>query len=224
MKLRLLVIPLLLALALSPLAAAAATGSITFTSPSPGASLSGTQSYTISGTISPTPSLPDDVFIEVQPQGSSTVLDFSNVAVTASGTFSYTTNVGGNSEWVSDTYVITATDSNGATGTTTFEYVVIPGTTTTTSTTTAPSTTSTTTPPFTVTQTVTTTITATTSQTLTGPTTSVTNTETATQTVTSTTTQISSSVPSSAYATMAVLLIAGLAIGYVIKRPSVSKP
>ncbi len=50
------------------------------------------------------------------------MLDVADVAVMASGTFSYTTNVGGNSEWVPGTYVITATDSNGATGTTVFGY------------------------------------------------------------------------------------------------------
>jgi len=36
--------------------------------------------------------------------------------------------------------------------------------------------------------------------------------------------QTSSSVPMWVYATMAVLLIVGLAVGYVIRRPSVSKP
>jgi hypothetical protein len=46
---------------------------------------------------------------------------------------------------------------------------------------------------------------------------------TTTQTATSTTTRSSSSVPTWAYATMALLLIVGLAVGYIIKRPSVSK-
>jgi hypothetical protein len=56
--------------------------------------------------------------------------------------------------------------------------------------------------------------------TITGPT----STTTATQTVVSTTTQSSSSVPTWAYATMVVLLIAGLTVGYFIKRPPVNKP
>ena len=122
MRLQFLAIPLLVALMLSPLAAAAATGSITFSSPTSGSSLSGQAGYTISGTISPTPSLPDNVFISVNQVGSSNVLDAQQVSVSATGTFSYVTNAGGNSAWVTGTYVITATDSNGATGTTTFLY------------------------------------------------------------------------------------------------------
>ena len=122
MRLQFLAIPLLVALMLSPLAAAAATGSITFSSPTSGASIVGTASYTISGTISPTPTLPDNVFISVNQVGSSNVLDAQTVSVTGTGTFSYATNAGGNSAWVTGTYVITATDSNGATGTTTFSY------------------------------------------------------------------------------------------------------
>ncbi len=57
-------------------------------------------------------------------------------------------------------------------------------------------------------------------------TTTVTDTQTATttRTTTSTTTQISSSVPTWAYAAMAILLIVGLAVGYIVRRPSVSKP
>jgi hypothetical protein len=65
---------------------------------------------------------------------------------------------------------------------------------------------------------ITTTATSTATQTVTAPGTTLSS----TQTVTSTTTQTSSSVPTWAYATMAVLLIAGLAVGYIIKRPSVS--
>jgi|GEM_PF-5237129 peptidoglycan hydrolase CwlO-like protein len=122
MRLQFLAIPLLVALMLSPLAAAAATGSITFSSPASGAPLSGQAIYTISGTISPTPTLPDNVFISVNQVGSSNVLDAQTVSVTGTGTFSYATNAGGNSAWVTGTYVITATDSNGATGTTTFSY------------------------------------------------------------------------------------------------------
>jgi hypothetical protein len=45
-----------------------------------------------------------------------------------------------------------------------------------------------------------------------------------TQTVTSTTTVTNSSVPGWAYGGMAALLVAGLAVGYVIKRPPTSKP
>ncbi len=129
MKLQLLAIPLLLALVLSPLAAAAATGSISFTSPTAGSSFTGTASYTISGTITPTPTLPDNVFISVtNPAGA--VVDAQQVSAAAGGTFSYPTNVGASSAWSSGTYTITATDSNGATGTTTFKYTASVSTTT----------------------------------------------------------------------------------------------
>jgi protein-S-isoprenylcysteine O-methyltransferase Ste14 len=44
-------------------------------------------------------------------------------------------------------------------------------------------------------------------------------TSTATQTATSTVTQTNSTTPGWAYGVMVVLLLAGLAIGYVVKRP-----
>jgi len=121
MKLQLLAIPLLVALILSPLAAAAA-GSITFSSPVAGAAYSGQGAYTITGTITPTPSLPDNVNIVVTLQGQSTPLDVEQVSVAAGGTFSVSTLYGGNAAWVTGTYVITASDSSATTGTTTFTY------------------------------------------------------------------------------------------------------
>lgn len=75
---------------------------------------------------------------------------------------------------------------------------------------------STTTAPAIVTQTATATPPATT--------TNVTDTQILTKTSTSTTTLTSSSVPTWAYATMSVLLIAGIAAGYIIKRQSVGEP
>ncbi len=139
-------------------------------------------------------------------------------------------------------------DSAGATVNSNAETVIIKSAlvVTTTVTTTKPTTTmvtqtqtQTTTQPTTITQTQTqtttqpTTITQTQTQTTTQPTTTtVTNTQTVTgpgttatttHTVTSTTTQSSSSVPAWAYAAMIVLLIAGLAVGYIIKRASVGK-
>jgi len=63
--------------------------------------------------------------------------------------------------------------------------------------------------------------TTTTTTTVTRP---VTTTVTTTQTATSTTTRSSSSVPTWAYAAMAVLLIVGLAVGYIVRRPSASTP
>jgi prefoldin subunit 5 len=128
MKLQFLALPLLVALMLSPMLASAATGSITFSSPSAGSSYSGTTAYTISGTITPTPTLPDNVVITVTLQGGSpSPLDEQTVAAGAGGTFTYSTNAGGSAAWVSGTYVITAFDSNGATGTTTFKYTATIG-------------------------------------------------------------------------------------------------
>jgi len=121
MKLQLLSIPLLVALLLSPLAAAAA-GSIAFSSPTSGTSYSGQGSYTISGTITPTPTLPDNVNVVVELQGTSTPLDVEQVSVQAGGVFSVTTLYGGNSGWVTGTMVISASDSTGASGSTTFAY------------------------------------------------------------------------------------------------------
>ena len=108
-----------LVLALSPMIATAA-GSITFTSPAAGASYSGSQTYTSSGTISPAPTQPDQVGITVKNPSGQTV-DIASVTV-SSGSFSYSTAVGGTSAWVTGTYTITALDSYGATGTTTFSY------------------------------------------------------------------------------------------------------
>jgi len=122
MKLQLLAAPLLVALMLSPMLAAAATGTITFSSPTAGASFSGTTAYTISGTITPTPALPDNVVITVTAPGGVSPVDETTVAVGAGGTFSYATNVGGSAAWVTGTYTISAFDSNGATGTETFSY------------------------------------------------------------------------------------------------------
>jgi len=108
-----------LALVLSPMVVSAA-GSITFTSPASGASYKGSQSYTISGTISPAPTQADQVGLVVKNPAGLTV-DQDTAAVTG-GAFSYATAVGGSSAWTSGTYTITALDSNGATGSATFTY------------------------------------------------------------------------------------------------------
>jgi len=111
---------LVAALVLAPMAASA--GSITFSSPAAGSSFKGSQSYTISGTVSPAPGQADSAFVSVTSPSGATV-DAGSVPVGAStGTFSYSTAVGGSAQWVSGTYTITATDSYGATGTTTFTY------------------------------------------------------------------------------------------------------
>jgi hypothetical protein len=117
-------------LVLSPFAAFA-VGSITFSSPASGATYKGSQSYTISGSVSPAPGGPDNVFITVK-NPSGTPVDAQSVSATPStGAFTYATAVGGTSNWVTGTYTITATDSFSATGTTTFTYtaqaVITPG-------------------------------------------------------------------------------------------------
>jgi len=109
-----------LALVLSPMVVSAA-GSITFTSPASGASYKGSQSYTISGTVSPAPTGADQVGIVVKNPAGQTV-DQDTAGVTG-GAFSYATAVGGSSAWTSGTYTITALDSNGATATTAFTYI-----------------------------------------------------------------------------------------------------
>jgi len=130
MKVQLLAIPLLLALMMSPMAASAVTGTVSFTSPTSGASYSGTQSYAISGSISPAPTLPDNVAIAVTNPGGQ-VVDFQQEAVQAGGSWTtYNTNVGGNpAQWTTGTYTITVSDSNGATGSTTFKYGATPSAT-----------------------------------------------------------------------------------------------
>lgn len=112
---------LVLALVLSPMVAFAA-GSITFSSPSAGSSYKGTQSYTIAGTISPAPGIADNVFVTVKNPSGVTVDAASVSATPSSGFFSYPTATGGSANWVTGTYTIAATDSYGATGTTTFTY------------------------------------------------------------------------------------------------------
>ena len=108
-----------MALLLVPLASAAA-GTISFTSPASGASYTGSQAYTIAGTVSPAPTQADGVGIVVKnPAGQ--IVDQDTAAV-ASGAFSYSTAVGGTASWTTGTYTITATDSFGATGSMTFSY------------------------------------------------------------------------------------------------------
>jgi len=113
-----------LALLASPMLAFAAS-SISFTSPASGTTYKGTQSYSITGTISPIPTQADNVFISVKNPGGATV-DAASVSVSLStGGFTYATATGGSSNWISGTYTITATDSYGVTGSTTFAYLTV---------------------------------------------------------------------------------------------------
>ncbi len=168
----------------------------------------GTQVGLVTGTISPGPGTGTAASLQItNPSG--TLVFEDAVVVSATGSFNDSFTMGANSNWVAGTYTLTASWSPSISVTpitATAQFTYTPSSTSSTATTTAT--------PATVTQTITTTATL--------PVTTTT-TSTATQTVISTTTQTSSSVPSWAYAAMVVLLIAGLAVGYMIKRPSVSK-
>lgn len=116
---------------------------------------------------------------------------------------------------------VTVNGSNGEVQIYAFVTAMGCSTTSTTMTTTAPATfTQTVTATTTVTSTSPTTTTVTSTNTETIPT-GTTTTVTTTRTVTSTTTLTSSSAPTWAYATMPVLLIAGIAVGYATRRTQV---
>jgi hypothetical protein len=123
----------LLAVSAPAMVFAAGTPSIQFISPVPGATITGTQSYTIAGYVTPAPGVADNVFIEVK-NPSGVVVDAASVPVNSStGAFSYQTAAGGSSNWIVGTYTITASDSYGATGTATFSYAPTPAPTAVTS-------------------------------------------------------------------------------------------
>jgi len=114
------------ALIFTPLVAHAA-GSITFSSPASGAAYKGTQSYSITGVITPAPGVADSAFITVKNPSGQTV-DATSASVNPStGGFTYNTATGGSSNWVTGTYTISATDSYGATGSTTYTYTAPSG-------------------------------------------------------------------------------------------------
>ena len=118
---------LILVLVLAPMTTSAATGSITFSSPAAGTAFKGTQSYTISGTVSPAPGAADEVFDTVK-NPSVTLVDAQIVQVNpTSGAFTYATATGGTSAWASGTYTILAVDSNGAQGSETFTFTAVTG-------------------------------------------------------------------------------------------------
>jgi len=107
---------------LGPLAASAAGATMTLTTDKP--TYSGSQAITISGTISPTPSVASNVVLTTTgPMGA---VDINSVPVsTSTGAFTYTYTAGGNAGWVSGTYTVNGTwgaSGNTATTTTTFIY------------------------------------------------------------------------------------------------------
>jgi hypothetical protein len=154
----------------------------------------------------------------------------------ATTTFEYgtsaTTTTTASTAMSTTTQTVTTTTPTTVTQTTT-TTTTLPVTTTTTSATTktvtGPGTTSTVTttqtvtgPASTTTSTVTTTAPPTT-VTSTAPPSTRTSTQTTTQTAISTVTQTTSTTPGWAYGAMVLLLLIGLAIGYIVKRPSVKQ-
>jgi hypothetical protein len=109
-------------LVLGPVAAFGATSTMTLSTNS--ASYSGMANITISGTISPAPTVASNVIITTVGTAGAVDIGSSPVA-TGTGAFSYTLVSGGNANWVSGTYTVNATwgaQGNTATKTTTFTY------------------------------------------------------------------------------------------------------
>ena len=94
--------------------ATSSTGSIEITSPAYSLSVAVGDIYNISGIVSPKPTLPDYVLIQVYQKGGTGDLDADTATARSSGYFQYNATVG--SAWTTGYYVITATDSYGATG------------------------------------------------------------------------------------------------------------
>ncbi|MGD0636947.1 MAG: hypothetical protein ABSA72_02765 [Nitrososphaerales archaeon] len=197
---------------------------------------------TITATITPGPATKAEVQFQItNPYG--TIVFNASESVATGGKAIATFTTGGNPGsfyWVGGPYSVTAswTPSGATTALVAVARFTYSGpSAATTSTTTASTQTVTTTAPAT-TQTVTNTATLTSTLSVTGPATTVTNTATSTETstsistttappstvtTTSTVTQTTSSIPSWAYGLMVVLLLLGLAIGYVVKRPSIKQ-
>ena len=197
-------------------ASTSSTSPVTFTVTTNSRGYSGSQTGTISGTETGVASATGTVDIMINNPAGNDV--FSNaVAIQSNGSFNDTFYTGVGNLWATGTYTITAYWSIYTTSST-FAYTVTTSSSTSSSGSTTVTTTSTQTTTSTTTKTVTGPITT---STVTGPTTTVTGpTSTATQTTTSTVTQTTSSIPDWAYGVMVFLLLAGLAIGYVVKRPT----
>ena len=212
------------------------------------ASYQNVQTGLITVTITPNPGAGTMVQLAIMnPYGTPLFTDAAPVSAAGTASANFTTG-SPYWEWVGGTYSVNASWSPTSSaapflGVAQFTYSgSAPSTTTTTSTssavtvtTTAPPTTKT----VTSTQSVVSTESVTSTQSVTGPTTTTTATTTAvvtstqtstatappsTVTSTSTVTQTTSSIPGWAYAVMAVLLILGLAIGYVVKNVVASRP
>jgi len=115
-------VTLALLLTVAPLTASAA-GTVTFTSPTAGAPLSG--SYTITGTVSPAPTTPDNLFIQVLNPSGALVNVYDTPVTINTGAFSQAATTGSGSQWTSGTYTIKATDTYSATGSTTFTFTAV---------------------------------------------------------------------------------------------------
>jgi len=110
-------------LVLGPLAAFGASAMTISTNVPPGG-YSGQADITISGTITPTPTVASNVIITTR--GSMGAVDIGSTPVsTSTGAFTYTLVSGGNAAWVSGQYTVNGTwgaQGSTATATTTFAY------------------------------------------------------------------------------------------------------
>jgi hypothetical protein len=97
---------------------AQSSGSVTFWSPAADSEYTRGQNCTITGTVAGMKSPQDDVTIQVNQQGSMLSLVTEDVIVRPGGGFSFSILIG--ESWPIGTYVIRATDTNGATGSATF--------------------------------------------------------------------------------------------------------
>ncbi len=93
-------------------------GEISFTSPAADTTYRPGQTLTISGSITPKPESTDTVFLQASQSDSTTAISDVLLTVGPDGTFSYSTVV--SPYWYPGAYVITVSDSNGATAYQTF--------------------------------------------------------------------------------------------------------
>lgn len=97
-----------------PSQASGTAGGLALTNPEEGETLILGENYTISGNVPQPEALPDHVLIQVSQEGSLASLASGYVVVQANGSFSYSMVL--RTTWPCGTYVITATDSYGSTG------------------------------------------------------------------------------------------------------------
>jgi flagellin-like hook-associated protein FlgL len=131
-------------LVFGPLAAFGATSTMTLSTNAPSSGVSGQTTVTVSGTITPAPTVASNVVLTTRgPNGAADI--GSTPVTTGTGTFSYSLVTGGNAAWVSGTFTVNGTwgaSGNTAVGTTSFLYTATGGNTGSTTTVTSTVTTS----------------------------------------------------------------------------------